>query len=281
MRGFHSFFLPDSVFAGTGALSPLPSRGPGPKALLVLGKTLRPKPRTSTWETEVSSGSRQPRPAALACVWARPRVTLLGPRIPSGRGRFTEVVLRADGGSDKESPTQRSAGTAAPSPGRAAGRLGGSLGGQAGRPRRLRFSSSSWPSTALPAPRAALGAQAASGHPSPGVSPFLPHLAVQIPVPGGCHEELVWALLDRLGPPRGPKTCHTVACPVSAPHPREARAGMEGLRGPAERRPAAASIRATRSSVCTASPPSLFRRHGLILHREGVGVIIISIYLLL
>lgn len=229
----------------------------------------------------MSAGCRQPRPAASACVWARPRVTLLGQCIPSGRGRFTEMVHRADGGSDKESPTQRSAGTATPSPGRAAGRPAGSSGGQAGRPGRLRFSSSSWPSTALPAPGAALGAQAASGHPSPGVSPFLPHLAFQIPVPGVCQEELVWALLDRLGPPRGPRTCHTVACPVSAPHPREPRAGMEGLRGPAERHPAAASNPATWSSVCTASPPSLFRRHGLILHREGVGVIIISIYLLL
>ena len=29
------------------------------------GKTLRPKPWTSTWETEVSAGSRQPRPARL------------------------------------------------------------------------------------------------------------------------------------------------------------------------------------------------------------------------
>lgn len=38
VRGFHSFFLPDSVFAETEALSPPHSRGPGPKALLVLGE---------------------------------------------------------------------------------------------------------------------------------------------------------------------------------------------------------------------------------------------------
>ena len=124
-------------------------------------------------------------------------------------------------------PTQRSAGTAAPSPGRAGGRPAESLGGQAGRPGRTRFSSSSRPSTALPAPGAALGVQAASGEPSPGVSPCLPRLAAQIPVPGGRHAE-VWALLGRLGPPRGPRTCHTVACPVSAPHPREARGGDGG-----------------------------------------------------
>ena len=40
----------------------------GRKLCLSSGKTLRPKPRTSTWETEVSTGSQRPRPAARACV---------------------------------------------------------------------------------------------------------------------------------------------------------------------------------------------------------------------
>lgn len=87
-----------------------------------------------------------------------------------------------------------------------------------------------------------------------------------------------WAVWGRPGV-RGRATLLPVRCLLRTPVRHGA--GMEGLRCPAECRPAAAPNRATWSSVCTASRSSLFLRHGLILHREGVGVIIISIYLLL
>ena len=153
------------------------------------------------------------------------------------------------------------------------------MGGQAGSPGRPGFSSSSRPSTALPAPGAALGAQAASGEPSGGASPFLPHLGG--PDPGARWPPRVGVCpAGPSGPPSGVRGLATLACPVSAPHSREARGGDGGSPVPCGAPPRCSPQSGpTWSSVCFASPSSSFRRHGLILHCEGVGVIIISIYL--
>ena len=200
----------------------------------------------------MSAASRQPRPAARVYVWARPPVTLLGPRIPGGRGPITEVVPRADGGSDKELRTQRSAGTAAPSPGRPGGRRGvwevrlavqDARGSPAPAGLRRLFQRP----VLLSGPKLPPGSRAGGPHPSS------PTLAVQIPVPGGRHE-LVCALLGRLGPPPGSEDSpHSpVRCLLRTPVRHGA--GMEGLLCPAERRPVAAPNQAPRGRLF-ASPP--------------------------
>lgn len=185
------------------------------------------------------------------------------------------MVRRADGGSDKELRTQRSAGTAAPSPGRAGGGRGvwevrlavqDARGSPAPAGLRRLFQRP----VLLSGPKLPPGSRAGVCHPSS------PTLAVQIPVPGGRKSWCApcWAVWGRPGV-RGRAA---LAYPVSPPHPREARGGDGGSPVPCGAPPRCSPQSGpTWSSVCIASPSSLFRRHGLILHCEGVGVIIISI----
>ena len=278
MRGFHSFFLPDSVCAGTGALSPPPSRGPGPKALLVLGEDTA----SQAPDLYLGDGGEHRLPAALS----RCARLCLGPPPghPAGtaRGRFTEVVLRVDGGSDKETPHP-----AKRRHSRAKSRAGGRAGGRR-RVWEVRLAVQDARGSPAPAgprrllqrpglrsgPKLPPGSRARGSHPAS--LAWRPRSRCQVAATKKCGP--CWAVWGRPGV-RGHAILSPVRCLLRTPVSHGA--GMEGLRCPAECRPAAAPNRATWSSVCTASRSSWFRRHGLILHRKGVGVIIISIYLLL
>lgn len=185
-------------------------------------KTLHPKASISTGELEVGAASRQPLPAARACV--QPGLPPAGRR-PSGT---THPPVGEDGSPrwslprpelDKERGTQRSAGTAAPSPWRrgAGGGGGVRLAAQDARVVQLQPARRSGDCRTLggasAAPSASCVALGAAGCPrgaGAGVMPFLPLLAVQIPAPGG---------------DRGYATLSPVRCLLPAPY--EAR-GWDG-----------------------------------------------------